>query len=135
MASVELKYEENGNPVTQTLTLQKWKIYRKLVRLKYNYLTGGRESRNRASQIYFELEWEYLSPAEYGIIRAVLAKFRNNENIWITALNGLQYAEADLIPAGGLLVDVENDTFPLSEGEYVEKMPFKITFVSQIKQA
>lgn len=132
MASITFTY--NDGATVKTIALQKWRIFRRSVRFRYNYLNGGTESNHRATQLIFELEWESLLPVEYADVIAIIDQIRSGLSVFITGVSEISYFKAAAIPPGGLEVDLDADEFDESSGEYFEKMPFKVAFISKTKR-
>lgn len=119
---------------TKTLTLHKWKFYRKSVRARMEYFNGGIDSDYRAGRLYFEMSWNYLSSTEYADIVAVIDQIRSGTDVYLYSMSGNSYFNSSAIPGSGLLIDLENDDVLESVGEWFENMPLQLVFVTREKR-
>jgi len=112
----------------KTLTLHKWRIWRRSVRSRHNYRNGGSSSSYRATRLFVSLEWQHLTTAEYNILVAVINGIRDGSTVKLESTDGLNYF-SDTCLGTGKTVDLESEDLPESEGEFVEFMPASVDFV------
>lgn len=129
MPSITLKARNKyGSYDEFEIPLQEWRLSRRSVRSKLEYKNGGGESVYHGFNYLLELRWQYLDAFEYVNIALALDAIRAGRTVQWLGASGLNYLGINFSTADPLFLDLESDDHIESAGEWVEKMPFEISF-------
>lgn len=112
-----------------TIPLQEWRLYRRSARSVLNYKNGGRESVYHGFTYYLELRWQYLSQEDHELLMHIITCIRLGGEAKWTNITDFTYLNFSPVNKPDMHLDVEQDEIVEAQGEWVEKMPFEITFI------
>ncbi len=125
MLSPVIEFENLTNPATYQIKAAKWKVYRKYVRVRYDYVNGGTDFFYRSYKLLFEFEWPYLSQTAHNNLKSVIEALARGDTVRINSIGGQTY-QVNIVQ--------DTDDFTETEGEFLEKRPIKVRFISKDAQ-
>lgn len=129
MPSLEIKIPTLGGAwITKTIQLSQFKFYRRSNRSLLEYKNGGGESVYHGFTYFIELSWQYLSVDEHEVIMDIVDAIRGGKQVWWSNATDFNYLKLDPSAETAMYLDVVDDDVVEAFGEWVEKMPFEITF-------
>lgn len=126
MLSPIIEFENITNSTTYQIKAAKWNVYRKYVRVRYNYVNGGTDFFYRGYKLLFEFEWPHLSQNAYANLKNIIDALARGDAVRINSIGSKSYQ---------IKILQDSDDFPETEGEFLEKRLVKVRFISKNAQS
>lgn len=125
MFSPIIKFENVTDSVMHEVKAVGWKVYRRYVRFRYDYVNGGTGFNYRSYKTVFEFSWPHLSAESYDKLLDIVNSVASGDTVKITTIGTKEY---------NLDIELDSDDFIESQGEFAETGRFEIAFIAKNAQ-
>jgi hypothetical protein len=126
--TVQFTIDPDGAATVVELPLDKWQVRRKTLADRYEFVNGGNERRLRSYGFLFELDWVYLSSADFALLKQVMDALSVpdlRQEVRLDNLNSIAYGD---------LVESAAEDLMMDSGQYYSKRPVTVKLETKVKK-